>query len=104
MLVKPAPGCAIRAPGTMKLVPDDGLEIDPTVPFWARAIGDGDLVEAEPEPAPEKVTGEGDPAHDAPHESDLAEAPPPPPTTPAVEAPNPEHAGDGAISHPEGDA
>ena len=48
MLVKPAHGRAIRDPGTMKLVPDEGLEVDPQDFFWLRALADRDLVEAEP--------------------------------------------------------
>ena len=45
MLVKPATDRAIRDPGTMQLVPDTGQEIDPANLFWARVLGDRDVVE-----------------------------------------------------------
>ena len=102
MLVKPAPGRAIRDPGTMQLVPDTGQEIDPTNLFWARVLGDKDVVELseeeaaayeaalngertaeDPAPAEPPVPAEPAPAEPAPAEA----APPTPPETPAPSGP-----------------
>lgn len=45
MHVKPAPGLQVRDPVTKQLVPEEGIEIDPTDLIWSRLVRDGDLVE-----------------------------------------------------------
>ena len=72
MLVKPAPGRAIRAPGTMQLVPEDGLEIDPNDFFWVRALRDEDVVECAPEAPAEPAPEHAAEAHEAPLDADLS--------------------------------
>lgn len=44
MLVKPAPGRAVRDPHTMSLLPDDGREVPDDDLFWVRRLRDGDVV------------------------------------------------------------
>ena len=46
MLVKPAPGLVMRDPVTRQFVPEGGLEVSPDDLYWARALRDGDVVDA----------------------------------------------------------
>ena len=51
MLVKPAPGLALRDPATMLRVPDEGLEVPDQSPLWNRLLATGDVVRVEAKPA-----------------------------------------------------
>ena len=87
MLVKPAPGRAIRDPGTMQLVPDTGALIDPTNLFWARVLADEDVVELSEEEANAFHAEEpADAAPPAPAPRDGDAAPPSLEPTPAPAA------------------
>lgn len=58
MIVNPAPGVLVRDPVT-KLAIEDGTEIDPNDPYWARALVDDDV--AAP-PAPDDGSAPSTPA------------------------------------------
>ena len=51
MLVKPAPGLALRDPDTMLRVPEEGIEVADHSPLWNRMLAQGDVVRAEAPPA-----------------------------------------------------
>lgn len=46
IFIKPAPGCLIRDPDTMKPLALEGEE-KPFTPFWCRRLDDGDVVVVE---------------------------------------------------------
>jgi hypothetical protein len=46
MIVKPAPGRAVRDPRSMALLTEDGRDVNERDPFWARRLRDKDVVEA----------------------------------------------------------
>lgn len=48
MFVKPAPGLKVRDPQSMQHIPEAGLEVADTDPFWARRLRDGDVVVVNP--------------------------------------------------------
>ena len=50
MLVKAAPGLALRDPETMLRIPDEGIEVCEHSPLWNRMLADGDVVRVEAEP------------------------------------------------------
>ena len=45
MLLKPAPGLAVRDPELRDLLPDTGRPV-PRSEYWLRRLADGDVVEA----------------------------------------------------------
>jgi hypothetical protein len=45
MIVKPAPGRAVRDPSTYELLPAEGRDVPDTF-FWRRRLRDGDVVAA----------------------------------------------------------
>lgn len=47
MIVKPAPGRAVRDPRSMALLTDEGRDVNERDPFWARRLRDGDVVAAD---------------------------------------------------------
>ena len=51
MIVVSVPDRLVRDPATRRLVDALGVEIDPTNPYWARLLADGDVAPA-PEPTP----------------------------------------------------
>lgn len=53
MRVYPVPGRRIRDPKTMRLIPDAGIEVADTDPFWFRMLKAGDVstVQAAAQPA-----------------------------------------------------
>ncbi|EHE8224316.1 DUF2635 domain-containing protein [Escherichia coli] len=59
IFIKPAPGCLIRDPDTMKPLAQEGEE-KPFTPFWCRRLNDGDVIvvekAAEAEPAAASAT------------------------------------------------
>ncbi|EHM4546647.1 DUF2635 domain-containing protein [Escherichia coli] len=46
IFIKPAPGCLIRDPDTMKPLAQEGEE-KPFTPFWCRRLNDGDVIVVE---------------------------------------------------------
>jgi hypothetical protein len=50
MLLKPAPGLAVRDPELRDLLPEEGRDV-PRSEYWLRRIADGDVVDAAPQPA-----------------------------------------------------
>lgn len=50
MLLKPAPGRAVRDPELRDLLPDAGRDV-PRSEYWLRRLADGDVVEAAAAPA-----------------------------------------------------
>ncbi|HHZ4111631.1 TPA: DUF2635 domain-containing protein, partial [Escherichia coli] len=46
IFIKPAPGCLIRDPDTMRPLAQEGEE-KPFTPFWCRRLDDGDVIEIE---------------------------------------------------------
>lgn len=84
MFICPAPGCAARHPGTLRLLSDAGEHVNPS-PYWHRLIAAGAVVVCDPpadrspeqgehppaptEPVPEQAGQTALP--DAPHEDDL---------------------------------
>lgn len=50
MRVFPVPGRRIRDPKTMRLIPDAGIEVADTDPFWFRMLKAGDVA-TQPAPA-----------------------------------------------------
>ncbi|MDZ4900841.1 DUF2635 domain-containing protein [Escherichia coli] len=67
IFIKPAPGCLIRDPDTMKPLAQEGEE-KPFTPFWCRRLNDGDVIvvekAAEAAPAAEKPAAEKPAASD----------------------------------------
>ncbi|EJO9392982.1 DUF2635 domain-containing protein [Escherichia coli] len=67
IFIKPAPGCLIRDPDTMKPLAQEGEE-KPFTPFWCRRLNDGDVivvekaVEAAPAAASATTDAAGKPA------------------------------------------
>lgn len=55
MIVNPAPGALVRDPVT-KLAIEDGTVIDPTDPYWSRALADGDVLPVDGDDAPPATT------------------------------------------------
>ena len=49
IFIKPAPGCLIRDPDTMKPLAQEGEEkpFTPFTPFWCRRLNDGDVIVVE---------------------------------------------------------
>ena len=64
-IIKPAPGCAARHPGTLRLLAEQGEAVAPS-PYWHRLIAAGAVITCDPpaEPAPDH----GDDDHSDPHE------------------------------------
>lgn len=56
MLIKPAPGKAIRNPASRLLIPETGLEVTEHDTYWARRLADGDVVEVKPTVSSTKAT------------------------------------------------
>lgn len=55
MQIVSVPGRLVRDPETLRVVDDEPLTIDPTLPHWHRLLADGDVrpaETAEPTPAP----------------------------------------------------
>lgn len=67
IFIKPAPGCLIRDPDTMKPLAQEGEE-KPFTPFWCRRLNDGDVIvvekaaEAAPAAASATTDAAGNPA------------------------------------------
>jgi hypothetical protein len=51
MKVKPAPGCAVRDPVSMQMLPEDGREVPDDDLYWVRRVRDGDVIVVTDEPA-----------------------------------------------------
>ena len=51
--IKPAPGLKIADPETGEYLPETG-KVMPRSAFWLRRVKDGDVLEADPQPAPAK--------------------------------------------------
>jgi hypothetical protein len=47
LYIKPAPGCLVRDPRTLKPLAEEG-ESKPKTPFWLRRLRDGSVIKAEP--------------------------------------------------------
>lgn len=45
MIVNPAEGALVRDPLTKRAI-EDGTDVDPYDPYWARALADGDVAAA----------------------------------------------------------
>ena len=71
MFIRPAPGCAARHPGTLRLLSDEGEHVTPS-PYWHRLIAAGAVVACAPPADPAPDQDEHTPA-------DLHEDNPPPP-------------------------
>ncbi len=61
MQIMSVEGRLVRDHATRRVVDSDGLDVDPTHPYWARLLADGDVAPAPdpaaPEPASSKAKG-----------------------------------------------
>ena len=76
MFIKPAPGCAARHPGTLRLLAEQGEAVTPS-PYWHRLIAAGAVVTCDPpaEPAPDQGGHASVISHEdtpSPHEEEQA--------------------------------
>ena len=75
MIVKPAPGLAVRHPVTKQLLPPEGIKVPDGDIFWTRVLNDGDVVLAEEAKAVEETAAAADmPAENAAIENHTSEA------------------------------
>lgn len=51
MFIKPAPGCAARHPGTLRLLAEQGEAVAPS-PYWHRLIVAGAVIACDPPAGP----------------------------------------------------
>lgn len=64
MKVKPAPGCEVRDPTSMMLLPPEGRDVPDDDLFWVRRVRDGDVI-VEGETAEDARADEPGPAKEA---------------------------------------
>lgn len=55
MFIKPNAGILVRDPKTLRIVPPEGIEVDPNDLFWHRVVMDGDFTVTEPESSAAQV-------------------------------------------------